>query len=74
MPKRILKGSIVKKNDRTLVVSVKRVFSHPLYVKIIKRSKKYYVDCPAHENYSLGQLVSIVESKPLSKTKRWILL
>ena len=71
MTKKILKG-IVKsaKNDKTIVVEVTRKFKHPFYEKIIKRSKKYH----AHDEknkFKEGDLVSIIESKPISKLKTW---
>jgi small subunit ribosomal protein S17 len=56
--------------DKTLVVSVERLVKHKLYKKYIRRSKKYY----AHDednSYKNGDLVEIISSKPLSKTKRW---
>ena len=56
--------------DKTIVVSVERLVKHRLYKKYIRRSKKYY----AHDednSYKNGDLVEIVSSKPLSKTKRW---
>ena len=56
--------------DKTLVVSVERLVKHKLYKKYIRQSKKYY----AHDednSYKNGDLVEIISSKPLSKTKRW---
>ena len=74
MPKRILKGKVVScNNDKTVVVEVRRQVQHPLYKKIIKRNKKFH----AHdENNSLniGEIVSIQESKPISKLKKWIVI
>ena len=71
MPKRILTGTVVSdKNDKTIVVLVERKVKHPLYGKIIRRSKKYH----AHdENNSVkaGEVVRIEECAPISKTKRW---
>lgn len=74
MPKKILKGTVISdKMDKTVVVSVERVFQDPLYKKTIKSRKKY----KAHdENNSckVGDRVEIIESRPLSKTKRWRVL
>ena len=71
MTKKILKGKITSaKNNKTIVVEVTRKFKHPFYGKIIKRSKKYH----AHDQknkYKEGEIVSIVESKPISKKKKW---
>ena len=71
MPKRVLTGTIVSdKTDKTVVVSVERRVKHPLYGKIIKRSKKYH----AHDEgnvFKEGQTVRIEECKPISKLKTW---
>ena len=74
MPKRILQGVVVSdKGDKTVVVSVERQVMHPLYKKFIKRSKKY----AAHDEnnqFKVGDKVSIIESKPYSKTKAWTVI
>ncbi len=71
MPKRIMQGVVVSdKMDKTVVVNVERKFAHPLYKKYIKRSKRYH----AHDENNackVGDIVSIQECRPLSKTKRW---
>ena len=71
MTKKILKGVITSaKNDKTVVVEVTRKFAHPFYGKVIKRSKKYH----AHDEknkFKKGDLVKIIESKPISKLKTW---
>jgi small subunit ribosomal protein S17 len=71
MPKRILQGTVVSdKQDKTVVVKVERRFTHPLLKKTVRRSKNYH----AHDENNackVGDTVSIVESKPLSKLKRW---
>ena len=71
MPKRIMQGIVVSdKMDKTVTVKVQRRIKHPLYKKVINRSKKY----AAHdENNSckLGDAVSIRECKPISKRKKW---
>ena len=74
MTKRILQGEVVSnKNDKTIVVKVKRRFRHPFYGKIIRRSKKFH----AHDEknkYKEGQIVKIIESRPLSKKKTWVVI
>lgn len=74
MPKRILQGVVVSdKMDKSVVVQVERRVMHPVYKKYIKRSKKY----TAHDEGNLckvGDVVQIIESRPLSKTKSWIVV
>ncbi len=71
MPKRILVGTVVSdKNEKTVVVKVERKVKHPLYGKIIRRSKKYH----AHDEdnaFKLGETVRIEETAPYSKLKSW---
>ena len=71
MPKRILTGTVVSdKTDKTVTVLVERKVKHPLYGKIIRRSKKYH----AHDEsnaYHPGDVVRIEETRPISKTKTW---
>ena len=71
MTKKILNGLVIKdKNDKTIVVLVKRKYSHPLFKKVITTSKKYH----AHDEknkHKIGDIVNIIESKPYSKKKRW---
>jgi small subunit ribosomal protein S17 len=74
MPKRILSGTVVSdKPDKTVVVSVERRVKHPLYGKIIKRSKKYHAHDEGNE-YREGETVRIEETKPISKLKTWTVL
>ena len=71
MPKRILVGTIVSdKTDKTVVVKVERKVKHPLYGKIIRRSKKYHAHDEANE-YKAGETVRIEETAPYSKLKTW---
>jgi small subunit ribosomal protein S17 len=58
------------KQDKTVTVSVERQFPHPLYGKQMKRTKKYHAHDENNE-YQVGDTVRIVETRPLSKTKRW---
>jgi small subunit ribosomal protein S17 len=71
MPKRVLTGQIVSdKTDKTVVVRVERNVKHPLYGKIIRRSKKYHAHDEANE-YKQGETVRIEETAPISKLKTW---
>jgi small subunit ribosomal protein S17 len=74
MPKRILQGVVVSdKNDKTVVVNVERRFSHPVLQKTVRRSKKYKAHDEANA-HKVGDIVSIEESAPISKDKRWVVL
>ena len=69
--RRQLVGSVIpSKMDKTVVVQVTRRFPHPVYHKYVTRSKKYYAHDPKEE-CTPGDVVRIVELKPLSKLKRW---
>ena len=71
MPKLVLTGVIVSdKGDKTVVVNVERKVKHPLYGKIIRRSKKYHAHDEANE-YKQGETVRIEETAPISKLKTW---
>lgn len=71
MPKRVLTGTIVSdKTDKTVVVSVERKVKHPLYGKIMRRSKKYHAHDEGNE-YKVGETVRIEETAPISKLKTW---
>jgi small subunit ribosomal protein S17 len=56
--------------DKTVTVRVERRFPHPLYGKQVTRSKKYHAHDENNE-YQVGDVVRIMETRPLSKTKRW---
>lgn len=56
--------------DKTVTVSVERQFSHPLYGKGMKRTKRYHAHDEKNE-YRVGDTVRITETRPLSKTKHW---
>ena len=58
------------KGQKTVTVLVERQFAHPLYGKQMSRTKKYRVHDEADE-YQVGDTVRIMETRPLSKTKRW---
>ena len=72
--KMIRSGVVVSnKADKTVVVKVERKFQHPLYKRTVKQSKKFM----AHDETNacqIGDEVKIVESRPLSKRKRWMVL
>ena len=71
MPKRILQGPVVSdKGDKTVVVRIDRMFTHPLLKKTVRRSKRYQAHDEANQ-YKQGDLVRIQECAPKSKTKRW---
>ena len=72
MPKRLLSGVVVSSNsNKTIVVEVTRRVKHKLYKKIIKRAKKYHAH-DENNTYKKGDTVTILESKPISKMKSWI--
>ncbi len=74
MPKRILNGVVVSdKNDKTIVVEVERRFTHPLFKKTVRRTKKYQAH-DENNSFKIGDRVQIVETAPISKNKRWSVL
>jgi small subunit ribosomal protein S17 len=74
MPKRILQGVVVSdKTDKTIVVKVERRFTHPLYKKVIRRSKRYHAHDPEN-TFKTGDNVRIRECSPISKLKRWVVV
>jgi small subunit ribosomal protein S17 len=69
--RRQLVGKVLpSKMDKTVVVQVARRFPHPIYKKFVTKTKKYYAHDP-QDNCTPGDVVRIVESRPLSKLKRW---
>ncbi len=56
--------------DKTVVVAVERIMRHPLYGKTVKRTKKFHAHDENNE-CQVGDVVEIMETRPLSKTKRW---
>ena len=71
MPKRILSGVVVSSNsNKTITVDVTRRIKHKLYKKIIRQTKKYHAHDENNE-FNVGDTVSIIESKPISKLKKW---
>lgn len=74
MPKRVLHGVVTSdKQDKTVVVLVERRFTHPLLKKTVRRTKKYQAH-DAGNAHKVGDAVSIEESAPISKNKRWIVV
>ena len=72
MPKRILKGRVASnKMKKTVVVEVMSLKTHPKYRKKIKSTKKYKAH---HEDLVLnvGDMITIEESRPISKDKHWV--
>ena len=71
MTRKIFTGVVVSdKNNKTIVVKVKRRYAHPFYKKVITSSKKYH----AHDKdnkFKIGNIVKIVECKPFSKKKKF---
>ena len=74
MPKRILTGTVTSdKNEQTVTGSVERRFKHPVFKKIIKKSKTYRAHDPKN-SFKEGDQVRIQECAPVSKSKRWEVL
>jgi small subunit ribosomal protein S17 len=74
MPKRILQGVVVSdKNAKTVVVQVERRYTHPLFKKTVRRSKKFHAH-DEDDTFKVGDIVRIQESRPISKNKRWVVL
>jgi len=59
------------KMAKTVTVSVERTIRHPHYGKVIRRSKKYYAHDEQSNTLQEGDVVTIVETRPISKLKRW---
>ncbi|NWF98733.1 MAG: 30S ribosomal protein S17 [Nitrospirae bacterium] len=74
MSKKIYTGKVISnKMDKTVVVAVTRLFQHPVYKKTVKRVTKF----KAHDELNkckIGDIVKIIEVRPLSKEKRWAVI
>ena len=74
MPKKVYTGQVITdKMDKTVVVAVTRLTQHPMYKKTIKKISKF----KAHDDENKckrGDVVSIIEARPISKDKRWKVL
>ena len=74
MPKRVISGTVIKKaGDKTATVLVERKVLHPRYHKTVKRFKKYHIHDEKNE-INVGDTVSAIECRPLSKSKSFRLL
>lgn len=74
MPKKELVGRVVSdKMEKTVVVEVQRTFEDPLYHKVVKSSKRYKAH-DAENSCREGDLVRMLESRPLSREKRWVVV
>ncbi len=74
MTKKVLNGEVIKdQNNKTILVLVKRKYSHPFFGKVMTSSKKYHVHDEKNE-HKMGDEVKIIESRPISKTKKWEVL
>ena len=71
MPKKILDGIVVSdKGDKSITVLVERKYQHPVLQKVVKTKKKYRVH-DENNIHKVGDKVSIIESRPISKLKTW---
>ncbi|WP_035107616.1 30S ribosomal protein S17 [Desulfovirgula thermocuniculi] len=69
--RKVLVGRVVSdKMDKTVVVAVERLVRHPLYQKVVRRTKKFKAH-DEHNECRVGDKVRIMETRPLSKEKRW---
>ena len=74
MSKKILTGKVVKDNrSKTITVLVERKYQHPILKKVIKTKKKYHVH-DEKNSFKVGDKVSIVETNPISKKKKFKVL
>ncbi|MBV1703335.1 MAG: 30S ribosomal protein S17 [Hyphomicrobiales bacterium] len=74
MPKRILQGVVVSdKQAKTVVVKVERRFTHPLLKKTVRRTKNYHAHVEG-QGPKVGEAVTIEETRPISRLKRWRVL
>ena len=71
MSKKILNGKVINdKNEKTIVVLVKRRYSHSFFGKVVTSSKKYHAH-DKNNKFKIGDTVKIIESTPFSKKKKW---
>ena len=72
--KKVLQGKVVSnKGNKSIAVLTERQVQHPIYKKYYKQSKKMHAHDEAND-CNIGDIVKIKESRPLSKTKRWVLV
>ena len=71
---RILTGVVTgNKADKTITVKIERKVKHPLYGKVVKRASKVHAH-DENNSASIGDIVSVKECRPISKTKTWVLI
>ena len=71
MTKKILNGRVINnQSNKTIVVLVKRKYSHPFFGKVITSAKKYHAH-DENNKFKTGDKVKIIESRPISKKKKW---
>tara|TARA_Y100001978_G_C23332169_1_gene263444 strand:+ start:108 stop:374 length:267 start_codon:yes stop_codon:yes gene_type:complete len=71
---RILTGVVTSdKADKTITVKIERKVKHPLYGKVVKRASKVHAH-DENNTASIGDIVSVKECRPMSKTKTWVLV
>ena len=71
MPKKTLEGVVTSdKGNKSITVVVERKYQHPVLLKVVKSKKKYHVH-DENNSFKVGDKVSIIESRPISKTKRF---
>ena len=71
MSKKELNGRVIEdRNNKTVIVLVKRRYSHPFFGKVITNSKKYHVHDEKNK-FKIGDTIKIIESRPYSKMKKW---
>ena len=72
--RKVLLGEVVSNRmHKTITVQVERRVRHPMYERVVKRSKKFHAH-DEHNQCQIGDIVRIIETRPLSKTKCWRLL
>jgi small subunit ribosomal protein S17 len=72
--KKIYTGKVISnKMDKTVVVAITRLFQHPKYKKTVKRVTKFKVHDEKNKS-NVGDIVRIIETRPLSKEKRWMII
>ena len=71
--KEIVGKVVSNKMDKSIVVAYERKYKHPLYGKFIKKTKKFVAHDQANE-CNIGDIVHLMETRPLSKSKRWRLV
>ena len=72
--RKVLQGEVISSRmHKTITVQVERRVRHPIYERVVKRSKKFHAH-DEHNQCQIGDIVRIIETRPLSKTKCWRLL